>query len=125
MEATSYLHLHQEHRNWLSQIDFWKGEVAFLKGLCQKLPAGHPANYELNRSLDHLSKWLENMKLQIDSHENFLRESWWDFPESLEMSNLEDHHQNRHHMKHFKEAIRHIKGKIYYYIGDSTPKART
>jgi len=113
MEATSYLHLHQEHRVWLSQIDFWNGEVAFLKGLCQKLPKHHPLTHSLTHKLDHLSRWLDNMRHQIDSHESFLKATWGDFPESLELTNLEDHGHNRDHMKHFNHILKELKSQIY------------
>lgn len=123
MEASSYLHLHQEHRNWLSQIDFWIGEIAFLKGACKKLTPGNPNLYEFNHKLDHLSRWLENMKLQIDSHERFLKEAWGDFPESLEVTNMEDHKHNRDHMDHFQEAIKQLKGQIFYQLNQNTTSA--
>lgn len=119
MEATSYLHLHQDHRNWLSQIDFWKGEVAFLKGLCKKLPVGHPKAQVFHNKLDHVSRWLENMRHQIDSHENFLKQSWKDLPESLEQTNMEDHGHNRDHMNHFHDAIKELKGQIYFQLNQN------
>lgn len=123
MEANSYLHLHQEHRNWLSQIDFWKGEVTFLKGLCQKFPPEHPQVNSYRNKLDHVSRWLENMRHQIDSHENFLKQSWSDLPASLEQTNMEDHQHNRAHMMQFRNAIKDLKDQIYFQLPRQDPQA--
>ncbi len=123
MEANSYLHLHQEHRNWLSKIDFWKGEIVFLKGICNKFPHNHPQMSHYSHKLDHLNRWLQNMKHQIDSHESFLKEVWGDFPESLETANMEDHRHNRDHMRHFQEAIKEVKTEIYQHLNQHSPQA--
>lgn len=113
MEGNSFLNLHQEHRTWLSQLDFWKGELAFLKGLCHKLPPEHQRFNGFDHKFEHLHRWLDNMRLQIDSHENFLKEAWGEFPESLELSNVEDHQHNRDHMNNFSKSIEELKEQVF------------
>lgn len=111
MAPVTVENIHQEHLQWLSEITFWQEEIRFLRKLCHATGSEVDLQDCLNQ-LDHHERMIRNMKSQILSHENFLRDMLLEdgmdgYGETL------DHEHNRDHITHFHESFKKLKGTIY------------
>ncbi|MGV3503270.1 MAG: hypothetical protein ACO1O1_06145 [Adhaeribacter sp.] len=66
--------LHRESRTWLSEIEFWRLELAFYGQMLEKVSGKLPGAEEKNR-LDHFRQQLPNFQEEIlDPYEHDIRE---------------------------------------------------
>jgi len=108
--------LHKEHLEWLSEIQFWKEEIHFLRLFCKKNCTDKIPNRiffcDYYNQLDHHERLLKNLEKQIHSHENFLKEFAQD-DVSMQDEGITDHDHNRQHLKNFHITFKEMKAEIY------------
>lgn len=118
MEGISYEHLHREHMEWLSKINFWREEIRALKAVCTKMCINKkvPARIyhaEIFNQLNHHARLLNNMESQIRSHENFMKEMLLSNGIDDHNEGMGDHDHNRNHINTLGKSIKKLKQRIY------------
>ena len=118
--------LHQESQEWLSELAFWRDEVAFFYHLFQshaeEFSTDKPTakETETKKQLLHFSSnTIDQLKMEVDAHEQFLAKL-------MRQASAEDHlYRMRHEVleKKFKEtenAFRVLKQAIFKMVAKHT-----
>ena len=112
MYTVRYEDLHREHHNLMSKIEYWKHKLIFLDSLITKLKLKGMGPEELTphiNSLQHLKRHLNNLEVQIHSHESFLKSYAVDDGLAL-MLDEQDHSMD--HMRQFEANFHDVNNRI-------------
>ena len=112
MFTVRYEDLHREHHNLMSKIEYWKHKIAFLDSMCEKLKDKEIDAEILTpciNSLQHLKRHLNNLEVQIHSHESFLKSYAVDDGLAL-MLDEQDH--SMEHMREFELSFQELNTKL-------------
>ena len=108
MFTVRYEDLHREHHNLMSKIEYWKHKILFLDSICEKLKDKGADSEELTpciNKLQHLKRHLNNLEVQIHSHESFLKSYAVDDGLAL-MLDEQDH--SMEHMREFELSFQEL-----------------
>ncbi|NNE26177.1 MAG: hypothetical protein HKN09_04990 [Saprospiraceae bacterium] len=121
MQDTTMIYHHNEHRDWMSKINFYQDEIKIFQSTLSKVIQAHPDIFsiidlvhEYRRILLRKLEKLDNMRYQIALHEHQLAKA----KDDAENDQLWDHQEVRDRMinfesefESFKSALRHFASK--------------
>ncbi len=108
-------HLHEEHQDWLSDIEHWERELDFLENMIQKIRKQKlkdslmKASGELENKIHHHQRLLEGLKSTIKSHEAFMSDQL----KEGGGESFSDHQENRKHIHQFKSTFKQLKHEVF------------
>ena len=102
---------HQEHRNWLSQLDFYQDQVLIFQKELTEVVRKHPQLWSIIEHVDEYRKILikklehiDDFRYQILLHEKHLFETW-----DQENYLLDDHAKVREQLEAFLKEFEEFK----------------
>ncbi|GAL86666.1 hypothetical protein MYP_3896 [Sporocytophaga myxococcoides] len=115
--------LHQQTREWLSEMDLWKDEILFFKNLINKQLLKVKTEDDKEELRDYekiLSKmhndWLEHLYMQTQAHEMYLAGIMQNRPKDYDEVYRERHRDLTEKVDGFHKEMRSIKSELFEFI---------
>ena len=117
--------LHFEHKNWLSEIEYWKDELKFFKNRLSEVVSRWSDKDILARCEQYQNQFimhreiLDILRHDIKAHENELEEMAVEHPVAINHRRFEDHTGLRDRVETQRDIYNSMKKSYFVFLTES------
>ncbi|MBL0340289.1 MAG: hypothetical protein IPP71_04800 [Bacteroidetes bacterium] len=122
MEGTKIEILHNEHREWLNKLDFYKDDLPILRKRLEEVAAKNTAK-EVMQMVEHFQNQfiiqrneLDEFRHAIKQHENSLEAAIKSNETAINRQRLTDHPEMRERMERFEKLFQEFRMDLLKFV---------
>lgn len=115
-------HLHDEHKEWLGKLDFYKDEVVIMRTRLEEI-ASKNTSKEILAQVEHFQNQLVVQKENIDEirhsikdHENYLENRVIENPTASDQRHVHDHPKMRENVNGFEKVFNELRHEFNQFL---------
>lgn len=122
MEGTKIVVLHDEHREWLNKLDFYKDDLPVLRKRLEEVAAKNTAS-DVMKMVEHFQNQfiiqrneLDEFRHVIKEHENHLQAAINQNETAINRQSLSDHPEMRERMERYEKLFQEFRMDLLRFV---------
>lgn len=122
MEGTKIVVLHDEHREWLNKLDFYKDDLPVLRKRLEEVAAKNTAS-DVMKMVEHFQNQfiiqrneLDEFRHVIKEHENHLQAAINQNETAINRQSLSDHPEMRERMDRYEKLFQEFRMDLLRFV---------